>query len=467
MYNDIDLFKKIVIYDQVKKKELINNNAEEIKNSKDTLNTKINTDIENAVQGFNVHTEGLNDLTNYIYSTNICNIDSNKVRKSDGTKLSESDLDSLNNKEKNTNNICCNNPDVEQILKDNNFSCYPKESFGNYKNIEKFSEDDTEIEEGRSLIDPELEEIKEIINTEDIPMPESTETTLFNSKLLESDFANKVSKDGTPYDGLSIPGDLKISKKNGAIVHIDGKDTRLCGTGKGRMCTHLPYKNNNTYIRPGKKNTNNIYITHAKHFRAEHNKSNDLCGRGSGRMCSHFPWTNNHTYIRPGKSDRNMKNRRNNIFVTHAKHFRAENNRSNDLCGTGSGRMCSHFPWTNNHTYIRPGKKYTNNIYLTHAKHFRAEHNKSNDLCGRGSGRLCSHYPWLNGHTYVRPGNRNKNIYIGGTGKWDETNTTVINSKNPVQIKSGINIDNGKKLCIGNECLEQKHIKMIKDALNN
>ena len=158
-------------------------------------------------------------------------------------------------------------------------------------------------------MEPELEDVEEIIKTEDIPIPEPTETTLFDSKLLVSDFTKKLSSDGkTLYDGLSIPGDLKISKKNGAIVHIDGKDIRLCGTGNSRMCSHLPYKNN-------------------------------------------------HTYIRPGKSDKNMTNRKNNIYVTHAKHFRAENNRSNDLCGTGSGRMCSHFPWTNNHTYIRPGKK--------------------------------------------------------------------------------------------------------------
>ena len=300
-------------------------------------------------------------------------------------------------------------------------------------------------------------------------MPEPTETTLNNSKLLESEFANKLSDDGTLYDGLSIPGDLKISKKNGAIVHIDGKDTRLCGTGKGRMCSHLPYKNNNTYIRPGKKNTNNIYVTHAKHFRAEHNKSNDLCGKGRNRMCSHFPWTNNHTYIRPGKSHKIMNQRKNHIFVTHAKHFRAENNLSNDLCGTGRGRMCSHFPLTNNHTYIRPGKR-NSNIYLTHAKHLRAEYNESNDLCGKTSKkygrRLCSHYPWLNGHTYVRPGNVDKNIYIGGTGKWDKTNTTVINSRFPVQIKSGIYIDNGKELCIDDQCLSKDDIKKFKSLRN-
>jgi hypothetical protein len=161
-----------------------------------------------------------------------------------------------------------------------------------------------------------------------------------------------------------------------------------------------------------------------------------------------------------------MTNRKNNIYVTHAKHFRAENNRSNDLCGTGSGRKCSHFPWTNNHTYIRPGKN-NKNIYITHAKQFRANNN-SNILCGRGSGSMCSHFPWTNGNTYIRPGKNNKNIYIGGTRvNSDKTNQVVINSIRPLRSVPGINIDDGKKLCIGNECLERTHIKMIKDALNN
>jgi hypothetical protein len=364
MYNDIDLFKKIVIYDQVKKKELINNNAEEIKNnieeiknSKDALNAKINTDMENTVQRFNIHTYGLNDLTNYIYAKDICGLNSNKVRNSNNAKLSESELDSLNDTEKNINRICCNNPDVSVELKDNNFSCYPKESFSNYKNIEKFSEDDTRVENA-DLIEPELEDAEEIINTENIPMPEPTETTLNNSKLLVSDFTKKLSSDGkTPYDGLSIPGNLKISKKNGAIVHIDGKNTRLCGTGIGRTCSYFPYKNNNTYIRPGKK--------------------------------------------------------KGNIYVTHAKYFKAKNN-SNGLCGTGSKRMCSYFPYNNKHTYIRPGED-------------------------------------------------NNNIFIGGTKKnSDKTNQVVINSINPLRAISGINIDNGKKLCIGKECLTKDDIEKIK-----
>lgn len=319
MYNDIDLFKKIVIYDQMKKKELINNNAEEIKtnmeeikSSKNALNTKINNDIESAVQGFNIHTDALNDLTNYIYAKDICNDSDNKVRKSNGTKLSESELDSLNDKDKNTNKICCNNPGVRDELKNANFSCYPEsnpiESFGNYKNIEKFSEDEREFED-TDLIEPELEDAEEIINTENIPMPEPTETTLNNSKLLESDFKNKVSGDGIPYDGLSIPGDLKISKKNGATVLIEGKNTILCGTGKGSICSYFPYKNN----------------------------------------------------------------------------------------------------------------------------------------------------------TFIRPGKRNGNIYIGGKGRSNYTKTILIDSKKPVQIKSGIKIDNGKELCIGNQCLTKDDIIKLKN----
>jgi hypothetical protein len=478
MYNDVDLFKKIVIYDQVKKKELINKNKEEIKSSKDALNTKINTNIESTVKGFNIHTKGLNNLTNFIYAKDICNLNSNKVRKPDGTKLSESELDSLSYKEKTKNQICCNNPDIAQTLKDNNFSCYSKESFANYKNIEKFSED-----EKTGLIDADFE-IKHLINTEDIPIPEPTETTLFDSKLLVSDFIDKSSKDGkTRYDGLSIPGDLKISKKNGANVHIDGKDTRLCGTGRGRMCSHFPYKNKHTYIRPGKKNSN-IYVDYANLLNIKNNrnnlignnlnhivsKRNDMCGTGRGRMCSHFPYSNNHTYIRPGKKNSNIyvdyanllniKNNRNNLIGNNLNHIVSKRN---DMCGLGKGRMCSHFPYSNNHTYIRPGKRNSHNIYLTHAKHFRAEHNQSNDICGKGTGRLCSHFPYINGHTYIRPGNKNKNIYIGGEGKWNETNTTVIDSKNPVQIKSGIYIDNGKKLCIDNQCLTKYDIEKLKN----
>lgn len=416
MYNDIDLFKKIVIYDQMKKRELINNNKEilntKINNNVEILNTKINNDIESAVQGFNIQTEGLNNLTNYIYATSICNVGSNKVRKSDSdnTKLSESELESLDDIRKNTNRICCNNPDVSQTLKDTNFSCYPNpiDSFGNYKKIENFSEDETPLDTPLTepeLEEPELEDIPEIIDTGNIPMPEPTETTLNNSKLLESEFADKLSGDGTPYDGLSIPGDLKISKKDGtgAIVHIDGKNTRLCGTGTGRMCSYFPYKNKNTYIRPGKRNTNNIYITHANEFRAK-NKNNILCGEGG--LCSYLPYKSNDTYIRPGKNNRN--------------------------------------------------------IYLTHAKYLRAENN-SNILCGRGRGRLCSYLPNTNNHTFIRPGNRNKNIYIGGTRPWNETNTTVINSKNPVQIKSGIKIDKGKELCIDDQCLTKDDIKKLKD----
>jgi hypothetical protein len=414
MYNDIDLFKKIVIYDQMKKKELINNNAEEIKtnmeeikSSKNALNTKINNDIESAVQDFNIHTDALNDLTNYIYEKNICDDINNKVRKSNGTKLSESELDSLNDKDKNTNKICCNNPGVSEELKNANFSCYPKESFNNYKNIEKFSEDEREFE-NTGLIEPELEDAEEIINTGYMPIPETIETTLYNSNLLESDFKDKVSQDAIPYDGLSIPGDLKISKKNGANVLIKGKNTRLCGTGGGSICSYFPYDNNNTYIRPGKKK-GNIYVTHAKYFKAENN-SNGLCGKGNGRLCSYFPYDNNHTYIRPGQNDKN-------IYIINAKHFRANNN-SNILCG-GSGKMCSHLPATNNHTYIRPGEN-------------------------------------------------SNNIYIGGTKEnSDRTYQVVINSIKPLRAMRGIKIDDGKELCIGNECLTKDDIIKLRKLLNN
>jgi len=177
--------------------------------------------------------------------------------------------------------------------------------------------------------------------------------------------------------------------------------------------------------------------------------------------------------------------------------------------GASFGRtMWSHFPWSDGHTYIRPGDR-GKNINIDHAKHVRLG-GTANDLCGANA---CSHFPWVNGHSYIRPGNNNHNIYIGdhatkhvrigapgnttlldshwvkarrhidaelgwgpaGTALftgWVTDKTVVGNHKsgahdyalnspkNTVVVTNPLRVQ--KEVCIGNTCINEGHLKALK-----
>jgi hypothetical protein len=186
------------------------------------------------------------------------------------------------------------------------------------------------------------------------------------------------------------------------------------------------------------------------------------------------------------------------------------------FAGAGSRAAWSHFPWSNGHTYIRPGQYTDKNIYIDGAKHVRLggwnpgpSGQVAVDLCGKGA---CSHFPWVNGDTYIRPGQPGKNIHIGDwaaklvkignrgnstlldshwvrtrrhidadipwvNGKslfmgWVTDKTIVGNHKNgahdyaaqrpanTVTVTNPLHVHN--QLCIGNTCIGEGHLKALK-----
>lgn len=68
---------------------------------------------------------------------------------------------------------------------------------------------------------------------------------------------------------------------------------------------------------------------------------------GGQNYYSHFPASDQNTYIRPGASNKSIV--MDNARVISHKAVR------NDFCKSGTGGLCSHLPYENNTTYIRPG----------------------------------------------------------------------------------------------------------------
>jgi hypothetical protein len=451
MNNDVNIFKKLMIYDQIKKNDMIKENTNTIEINTTNLNNKINNDIQSTITGFNEHTDGINNLVDYIYANDICNLDSSKVKNGDV----EYTLDDIPDDKKLINNKCCNNSLVSDDIKSNNFSCsmysndasditdtFVNNNYDNYekknKIIEKF-EDLEPVDNEQNLEEPEIPLVLPLSNTE-FEISED-DSKLFEKKLLlNSDFSDKLNNSAQKYDGLNIPGYLLAGNKD-SVVKLDSKKNYIVSSDINKYSS----------------------------------KRNDMCGSGKDRLCSHFPYSNGQTYVRPGKKNSNIniggrskwdKTNRINLISNNLNHISSNRN---DMCGLGKGRMCSHFPYSNNHTYIRPGKK-NSNIYVDNANLLNIKNNrnnlignnlnhivsKRNDMCGLGKGRMCSHFPYSNNHTYIRPGKKNNNIYI------DNANLIKLNARKPIEV-NGLKIINNKQLCIDNTCLTKSDLLKLKN----
>ena len=211
-------------------------------------------------------------------------------------------------------------------------------------------------------------------------------------------------------------------------------------------------ENGNTYIRPinPKKNVN----INGNSIQLKSN-NNQLHGQ---ELVSHLPHPSGHTYIRPGKKNHHTILDLANQIKLHSNHNIIQSNHNiiqsnnNQLQGQ---QLASHLPNSDGHTYIRPGKK-NHDINLKDANKIILHSNNniihSNDNQLKGQ-ELISHLPYSNGHTYIRPGKQNHNIYLMPSKQVHLTNHRIIAH------------DNGH-LCIDGQCLNGSHFAKLRGLLN-
>lgn len=70
-----------------------------------------------------------------------------------------------------------------------------------------------------------------------------------------------------------------------------------------------------------------------------------------------------------------------------------------------------------------------------------------------------SHFPWENQHTYIRPGKNNHNIYIGDWGA-----AAVVLGRGNTEVYTQGNARISSHLCIGGTCINENHLKMLTDG---
>lgn len=162
----------------------------------------------------------------------------------------------------------------------------------------------------------------------------------------------------------------------------------ICNTRKGvkdPQCSYLPHPNGNVYLRPGRPNggivlekadnvllssSNSVGLTskNINILATDKNSTTNLCTQA---MCSHLPYSDGNTYIRPGVIGGSVHIGNHGQNVANV----TLNAKSTDICNSVGG-TCSHFPWAgDNNTYIRGGT-YNNNITLGEAKDINFQANQ-------------------------------------------------------------------------------------------
>lgn len=263
----------------------------------------------------------------------------------------------------------------------------------------------------------------------------------------------------------------------------DGNDEgsfNLCHkhNGSKEMCSYLPHANGNMYLRPGKENgsialenadnivmkssntnattskTINLLPSQVDANNEAYSGSVNICPDGAG-ICSHLPYVNGDTYIRPGAiggsvhiGDQGADVEK---TILHAK--------SNDICQNNG--LCSHFPYhniedesdqNNGNTYIRPGGKdkwvnigdYGNDVGGVKVNA------QETMICSSQPGGQCSQFPNDEGDTIIRAGEVNKDIYL------KMANNINLSAKNNYCFGAGTN----------KVCFDINELKKLKTIIN-
>ena len=180
---------------------------------------------------------------------------------------------------------------------------------------------------------------------------------------------------------------------NGNMIKLKSNNNQLQGQ---ELVSHLPHPSGHTYIRPGKKNHHTILDLanqiklHSNH-NIIHSNNNQLQGQ---QLASHLPNSDGHTYIRPGKKNHDINLKDANKIILHSNNNIIHSN-DNQLKGQ---ELISHLPYSNGHTYIRPGKE-NHNIYLMPSKQV---HLTNHRIIAHDNGHLCIDGQCLNGSHFAK-----------------------------------------------------------------
>ncbi len=391
-----------------------------------------------------------------------------------------------------------NTKNIEYFEDSNNQSNYPNNSIINKINDET---DQTKNEQEDIKKSTTEQEVINNINTLTSSGYLNTVNDMLSNKLdvVDSKIQNKLAQFKTNTINFQT-----IPDENG----VDG-GFNICNTSSSgsTFCSFIPHSNGNTYIRPG-KNDSDINIDNAKNINLSSssqnillsenntlvtnstNGTNALCANGSDAMCSYLPYSDNNSYIRPAKKDGW-------IYIGH---------NANDIGGvsikskqnqflSSDTDYASHLPNTNGNSYIRPGKD-DGNIYIGHqprsgqadnteATNIISFNSKQHNICNSLPNSLCSYFPNDDGNTYIRPGQNDKNIFIDNadqinfsankyifTQNKDGSGNTTIFTQNDLEILKtlvSVNSDelNNIKLLDDIDMNKLKNLLRLESNINN
>jgi hypothetical protein len=249
----------------------------------------------------------------------------------------------------------------------------------NWMNVEKYTETDlnnqADKEEllSRDLVKDSQNEVKE--NQDDLLQQTNylnTINSILNNKLNVTD--NKISTALKNIESNEINFLTKPENSVNGSYNICNK-----GADGNTMCSSFPHVDGNTYIRPGVTNgdiglgdaknvylsgDNSISLTSKNVVLSTKNKgATALCSDQNPGLCTYLPHPNGNAYIRPGKPDGGIiMDFSDNILMRTTNAVNIDTKKINvstkdgagiDLCN--SGGACSHFPYADGNSYLRPG----------------------------------------------------------------------------------------------------------------
>ncbi len=272
----------------------------------------------------------------------------------------------------------------------------------NWMNLEKYTEN-TE-ENLNKQADKEETLSREVMNSSQDELKENKEDLLQQTDYLNT--INSILTNKLNVTDSKITNALKniesneinfLTKRENEV----GGNYNICNLGAdgNTMCSSFPHSDGNTYIRPGitdgdiglgdAKNVfmssdNSVALTSKNIVLSTKNNGGiSMCSDKNPDLCTYLAHPNGNSYIRPGRKNAGIVlNNANNILLNSSRSVGLDTAKINvktdagaglDICN--SGGACSHFPYSDGNSYLRPGA-YDKSVVIGEAENIYLKANK-------------------------------------------------------------------------------------------